>query len=140
MNRKKLLAANWKMNKTPDETRAFFRDFLPLVAGHSRDEIVVCPPYTSASAAIEAAQGSSVAIGVQNIHWKARRLYRGDFRRDVAEPGRDPCDRWALGTAAVFWRDRRHSEPSPEDRARSQSHARLLCGRSSRRTGSRALR
>ena len=42
---KKLIAANWKMYKTPDQTRDFFRDFLPLVAGHDRDEIVVCPPY-----------------------------------------------------------------------------------------------
>ena len=47
MPRKKVMAANWKMYKTPDETRAFFRDFLPLVAGHDRDEIVVCPPYTT---------------------------------------------------------------------------------------------
>jgi triosephosphate isomerase len=77
--RKKLIAANWKMNKTPDETRAFFREFLPLVAGHTRDEIVVCPPYTSAAAAIEAAQGSSVAIGVQNVHWKADGAYTGEI-------------------------------------------------------------
>jgi triosephosphate isomerase (TIM) len=77
--RKKMLAANWKMHKTPDETRAFFRDFLPLVAGHSRDEIVVCPPYTSAAAAIEAVQGSSVAIGVQSVHWKADGAYTGEI-------------------------------------------------------------
>jgi triosephosphate isomerase len=77
--RTKLLAANWKMNKTPDETRDFIRDFLPLVAGHSRDEIVVCPPYTSAAAAIEAAHGSSVAIGVQNVHWKAEGAYTGEI-------------------------------------------------------------
>jgi triosephosphate isomerase (TIM) len=77
--RKKLIAANWKMNKTPDETRAFFREFLPLVAGHTRDEIVVCPPYTSAAAAIEAAIGSSVAIGVQNVHWKADGAFTGEI-------------------------------------------------------------
>jgi triosephosphate isomerase len=77
--RKKLIAANWKMNKTPDETRAFFGEFLPLVAGHTRDEMVVCPPYTSAAAAIEAAQGSSVAIGVQNVHWKADGAYTGEI-------------------------------------------------------------
>jgi triosephosphate isomerase len=77
--RTKLMAANWKMNKTPDETRDYFRDFLPLVAGHSRDEIVVCPPYTSAAAAIEAARGSSVAIGVQNVHWKADGAYTGEI-------------------------------------------------------------
>jgi triosephosphate isomerase len=77
--RKKLIAANWKMNKTSDETRDFFRDFLPLVAGHERDEIVVCPPYTSVDAAIESAQGSTVAIGVQNVHWKAEGAYTGEI-------------------------------------------------------------
>ncbi len=79
MPRKKVLAANWKMYKTPDEARAFFRDFLPLVAGHDRDEIVVCPSYTSVSAGIEAAQGSKVAVGVQNVHWKADGAYTGEI-------------------------------------------------------------
>src|ERR1700693_2665779 len=67
------------MNKPPDETRDFFREFLPLVAGHRRDEIVVCPPYTSAAAALESAQGSDVAIGVQNVHWKADGAYTGEI-------------------------------------------------------------
>jgi triosephosphate isomerase len=77
--RKKLIAANWKMNKNPAETREFFRTFLPLVAGHDRDEIVVCPPYTDVDAAIAAAKGSSVAIGVQNVHWKAEGAYTGEI-------------------------------------------------------------
>ncbi len=79
MNRKKLVAANWKMNKNPEETRAFFRDFLPLVAGHNRDEIVVCPPYTDVDAAIAGAKGSNVAIGVQNVHWKAEGAFTGEI-------------------------------------------------------------
>ena len=77
--RKKVIAANWKMFKTPDQTREFFRDFLPMVAGHTRDEIVVCPPYTDVAAAIEAIQGSTVAIGVQNVHWKADGAYTGEI-------------------------------------------------------------
>lgn len=79
MSRTKVLAANWKMYKTPDDTRGFFRDFLPLVAGHTRDEIVVCPSYTSVAAGIEAAQGSNVAVGVQNVHWKADGAYTGEI-------------------------------------------------------------
>ena len=79
MNRKKLLAANWKMHKTPDETLDYFRDFLPLAAGHDRDEIVVCPPYTDVHVAIEAARGSNVAVGVQNVHWKADGAYTGEI-------------------------------------------------------------
>jgi triosephosphate isomerase len=77
--RKKVIAGNWKMYKTPDETATYFREFLPLVSGHDRDEIVVCPPYTSVAVAIEAARGSNVAIGVQNIHWKADGAYTGEI-------------------------------------------------------------
>src|SRR5579863_7286488 len=77
--RTKMIAANWKMNKTPDETREFFREFLPLVAGHTRDEIVVCPPYTDVDAAVALAKGSNVFTGVQNVHWKADGAYTGEI-------------------------------------------------------------
>jgi triosephosphate isomerase len=73
------MAANWKMYKTPDQTRDFFREFLPLVAGHTRDEIVVCPTYISVATAIDVARGSNVAIGVQNVHWKADGAYTGEI-------------------------------------------------------------
>lgn len=77
--RTKVMAANWKMYKTPDQTREFFRDFLPLVAGHARDEIVVCPPYIDLAEAMEAVKGSSVAIGAQNVHWKEEGAFTGEI-------------------------------------------------------------
>jgi triosephosphate isomerase (TIM) len=77
--RKKVLAANWKMYKNPEETKSYFAEFLPMVKGHDRDEIVVCPPYTDVATAIEAARGSNVAIGVQNVHWKADGAYTGEI-------------------------------------------------------------
>jgi len=76
--RTKLIAANWKMYKTPDQTRDFFCDFLPLVAGHTRDEIVVCPSFLDLPAALEAAKGSNVAIGAQNVHWKEEGAFTGE--------------------------------------------------------------
>jgi triosephosphate isomerase len=76
--RKKLIAANWKMYKTPDTTRDFFRDFLPLVAGHTRDEIAVCTPFVCLPAAVEAAKSSNVAIGGQNLHWEKEGAYTGE--------------------------------------------------------------
>ena len=76
--RKKVMAANWKMYKTPDQTRDFFRDFLPLVSGHDRDEIVVCPPFLDLPAALEAAKGSNVVIGGQNVHWKEEGAFTGE--------------------------------------------------------------
>ena len=76
--RKKLIAANWKMYKTPAETDAFFAAFLPQVKGHDRDEIAVCPPYLCLEAAIRAAQGSNLAIGAQNMHWAKEGAYTGE--------------------------------------------------------------
>ena len=77
--RKKLIAANWKMYKTPEQTTVFFRDFLPMVGGHTRDEIVVCPPYVDLEAAVKAADGSNVAIGAQNVHWEKEGAFTGEI-------------------------------------------------------------
>jgi triosephosphate isomerase len=79
MSRKKLMAANWKMYKNPDQTRAFLHDFIPLVAGHTRDEIVICPPYIDLCAAIEDAQGSNVAVGAQDLYWEKEGPYTGEI-------------------------------------------------------------
>jgi triosephosphate isomerase len=77
--RKKLIAANWKMYKNPEQTKDFFREFLPLVAGHDRDEIAVCPPFIDLPAAVEAAKGSGLAIGGQNVYWEKEGAYTGEI-------------------------------------------------------------
>jgi len=78
MSRKKLIAANWKMYKNPAQTKDFFRDFLPLVSGHDRDEIVVCPPYVDLHSALESANGSQLAIGAQDVYWKNEGAFTGE--------------------------------------------------------------
>ena len=77
--RKKLMAAYWKMYKTPDQARDFFRDFLPLVKKHDRDEIAVCPPFVNVPAAVEAARGSDVAVGAQNMYWEKEGAFTGEI-------------------------------------------------------------
>jgi triosephosphate isomerase (TIM) len=77
--RKKLIAANWKMYKTPDQARDFFRDFLPLVHGHDRDEVVVCPTYLAIDASVHAAKGSNVAIGAQDLYWQKEGAFTGEI-------------------------------------------------------------
>ena len=79
MPRKKLIAANWKMYKTPDEAREYFRDFLPLVKNHERDEIVVCPTYLCIDVAVKATQNSSVAVGAQDVHWEKEGAFTGEI-------------------------------------------------------------
>lgn len=79
MSRVKLIAGNWKMYKTPQQTHDYFCEFLPLVANHERDEIVVCPPYVDLHAAIASAKGSYVQIGAQNVHWANQGAFTGEI-------------------------------------------------------------
>jgi triosephosphate isomerase (TIM) len=79
MARKKLIAANWKMYKDPSQTKEFFRDFLPLIAAHDRDEIVICPPYVDLHAALESAKGSQVVVGAQDVYWKDEGAFTGEI-------------------------------------------------------------
>jgi triosephosphate isomerase len=83
MPRKKLIAANWKMYKTPDQAREFFRDFLPLVSDHTRDEITVCPPFVDLPAAVEGTRGSNVSIGAQDMYWEKTGAYTGEICPDM---------------------------------------------------------
>ncbi|HEY6850127.1 MAG TPA: triose-phosphate isomerase [Terracidiphilus sp.] len=78
MPRKALIAANWKMYMTPAEAKAFVDAFLPLVAGHDRDEIALFPSPLLLPTVAEAAKGSKVAIGCQNIHFAEEGAYTGE--------------------------------------------------------------
>lgn len=77
--RKKLIAANWKMNKTPDEARAFVREFTPLVANHDRDDIAIFPPFISIPAVLDATRGSNIDVGAQNMHWEKQGAFTGEI-------------------------------------------------------------
>jgi triosephosphate isomerase len=78
MSRKALIAANWKMYKTPAEAKAFVDAFLPLVAGHDRDEIALFPSPVLLPTVIAAVKGSQVAVGAQNIHFAEEGAYTGE--------------------------------------------------------------
>jgi triosephosphate isomerase len=77
-SRKPLIAANWKMFKTPDEAVAFVQAFIPLVATHSHAEIVLCPSPALLPAVVAAARNTPVAIAGQNMHWLDQGAYTGE--------------------------------------------------------------
>ncbi len=83
MPRKKLIAANWKMYKTPQEAQQFMSVFLSLVAHHDRDDIVVCPAFVCIVAVAEAARGSRVGVGGQDMHWAKEGAYTGEVSADM---------------------------------------------------------
>src|SRR5215813_5579815 len=75
--RKKVIAANWKMYKTPPEAKKFVEEFLPLVAGHTRDEIVLCGPYLVLSTLACALFEKGVGIGAEDLFWEKEGAYTG---------------------------------------------------------------
>jgi triosephosphate isomerase (TIM) len=77
--RRRVIAGNWKMYKTQAETRAFFSAFLPLVAGARQCDIVIAPPFTAIPAAVDAARGSNIAIGAQNVFWEKEGAFTGEI-------------------------------------------------------------
>ncbi len=79
MIRKKIIAANWTMYKTPDEARAFMKVFKPLIEGHHRDEIVICPPYVDIAAVVELAKGTNIQVGAQDMYWEKEGAYTGQI-------------------------------------------------------------
>jgi triosephosphate isomerase (TIM) len=75
---KPLIAANWKMYKTPAEATAFLTSFYPLVKQNTAAEILICPAMTSLPALVDAARSKPVAIGAQNMHWLNEGPYTGE--------------------------------------------------------------
>jgi len=76
--RKPLIAANWKMYKTPAESAAFLTSFFPLIKQNTSIDIAICPSMTSLPALVDAARTKPVFIGAQNMHWKDEGAYTGE--------------------------------------------------------------
>src|SRR3954468_957370 len=79
MARKKLIAANWKMYKTPPEAKKFCEEFLPLVVGHTRDEMAICAPYIDLSTLSCALFEKGIGIGAQNLYWENEGAFTGEI-------------------------------------------------------------
>ena len=80
--RKAVIAGNWKMNKTPAETTALINEMKPLVAG-ADCEVVLCVPFVDIPAAVEAAKGSNIKIGAENVHFKDSGAFTGEVSADM---------------------------------------------------------
>lgn len=78
MARRKIIAGNWKMNKTPSETIAFVEELKPLVANEDVD-VVFCVPAIDIIPAVETAKGSNIAIGAENMYFEEKGAYTGEI-------------------------------------------------------------
>ena len=77
--RRKVIAGNWKMNMTPSQAKALIEETKPLVAGKDNCDVIFCAPYVTIAAAMEAAKGSNIKIGAQNVHFEEKGAFTGEI-------------------------------------------------------------
>ena len=76
--RRTVIAGNWKMNFTPAEAVAFINEIKPMVEGKNNCDIIFCAPYVDIAPAMEAAKGSNIKIGAENVHFEEKGAYTGE--------------------------------------------------------------
>ncbi|MCI9136158.1 MAG: triosephosphate isomerase, partial [Lachnospiraceae bacterium] len=78
MARKKIVAGNWKMNKTPSEAVALVEELKPLVANDNVD-VVFCVPAINIIPVAEAIKGTNINLGAQNMYHEESGAYTGEI-------------------------------------------------------------
>jgi len=81
--RKTIIAGNWKMNKTPSETKAFAEEFKALLPKTKWCDVVLCVPFVDVPAAVRAFKDSRVAVGAENIYFEKSGAFTGEVSADM---------------------------------------------------------
>ena len=80
--RRKVIAGNWKMNMLPNEAINFINEFAPLVKD-TKNEVVLCVPYTDLFYALLNVQETNIKIGAQNMHFETTGAYTGEISAEM---------------------------------------------------------
>ena len=73
-----IVAGNWKMHKTASEAAEFIDALRPIAGGANDREIIIAPAFPALSAAVNAADGTTIQISAQNLHWESQGAYTGE--------------------------------------------------------------
>ena len=76
--RKKVIAGNWKMNMLPNEAISCIDELSKLVKD-TKNEVILCVPYTDLFYALLTAQNTNIKIGAQNMHFEEKGAYTGEI-------------------------------------------------------------
>ena len=75
--RRKVIAGTWKMNMLPNEAIDFIQELTPLVKD-TKNEVILCVPYTDLFYSLLHVQDTNIKIGAQNMHWEEKGAYTGE--------------------------------------------------------------
>ena len=78
--RKKILAANWKMNLTHSEAESYMQSFVSEIRDFNDVDVVIIPPFTAIPAIVAAAEKmQTLRVGAQNMHWEKSGAFTGEI-------------------------------------------------------------
>lgn len=80
--RRKVIAGNWKMNVLPGEALEFVNNLAPIVKD-TKNEVIICVPFTDLFYTLLAVQETNIHVGAQNMHWKESGAYTGEISPDM---------------------------------------------------------
>ena len=83
MIRKKVMAGNWKMNKTATDGAALVAEISAVVGKETSIDIVLCPPFTALESVGRALEGSAMKLGAQNMHPEKSGAYTGEISAEM---------------------------------------------------------
>jgi triosephosphate isomerase (TIM) len=94
--RKPIIAGNWKMHKTPSETRSFVQQLRERLNEKAPNcEVIVAPPFVCVPAAVDAAAGTAIAVACQNLHWEDQGAFTGEISGAMIKDA--GCDHVIIG-------------------------------------------
>ena len=79
MSRKFLIAGNWKMNLTPDESTSLVEEINAVAGNQTSVQVCVCPPFTSLPVVSDKVEQTEVLLGAQNMHAQPSGAYTGEI-------------------------------------------------------------
>jgi triosephosphate isomerase len=119
--RKPLIAGNFKMFKTVAETASYVNDLRVLIKDVNAVDVAIAPPFTSVAAAVEAAKGSAIGVGAQNMHWERDGAFTGEISATMI---RETGARYVI----IGHSERRTLFGETNDTVNKKTHAALTAG------------
>ena len=80
---KPIIAGNWKMNKTIDESILFLESIKNVIPDDDKSTTILCPPFTSLFAVSKLLKNSNLSLGAQNVHYKSKGAFTGEVSIDM---------------------------------------------------------
>ncbi len=81
--RRAIIAGNWKMNMTPSAAKEAIAKTAELTKDMNGCDVILCVPFVDIPAAVEAAKGTNVKIGAQNVHFEAKGAFTGEISAEM---------------------------------------------------------